>query len=138
MCVRVVLMAAMAWGLLMAGVGQAADAAPRRTAMKGRTAQHYRVALRDHGRAVEIMRFTIKLACRDGSVLVDEESGFQTTSLGHGGRFHDDQIGSTDEVLFGGRLRGHLARGRIRVKDRLGNGVRCDSHWVRFSARARG
>lgn len=138
MCVRVVLMAAMAWGLLTVGAGQTADAAPRRTAMVGRTAQHYRVVLRDRGRTVEIMRFTVRLACRDGSVLVDEESGFQTTSLGHGGSFYDDQLGSTDEVLFGGRLRGHRARGRIRVKDRLGNGVRCDSRWVRFSARASG
>jgi hypothetical protein len=83
------------------------------------------------------MRFTIKLTCRDGSTLIDEESGFQRTPVQRDGNFHDDQLGSTDEVLLGGRLRGHTARGRVRVKDHLGNGVRCDSHWVRFSARAR-
>jgi len=52
------------------------------------------------------------------------------------GRFHDDQVGSTDEVWIDGRLQGHGARGKVRVSDRLGSGVRCDSHWVRFTARA--
>lgn len=117
---------------------QAAGVPPMRQPMKGRTGQHYWISLRDHGRAIEIMRFSIKLACRDGSTLVDEESGFQRTPLGRGGSFRDDQLGATDEVLFGGRLRGHVARGRVRVKDHLGNGVRCDSHWVRFLARAGG
>ena len=138
MRVRMVLMAAMVCGLLTVGAEQMADAAPRRQLMKGRTGQRYRIALRDRGGAIEVMRFTIKLSCRDGSTLIDEESGFQRTPVQRGGNFHDDQLGSTDEVLIGGRLRGHTARGKVRVKDPLGNGVRCDSHWVRFSARARG
>lgn len=135
-----ILSVAMACALVTASAVQGATAATgaERMTMKGRTGQRYHIALRARGRTVEIMRFSIKLSCRDGSVLIDEESGFQRTPVKAGGSFRDDQLGSTDEVLFGGRLRGHAARGRVRVKDRLGSGVRCDSHWVRFSARARG
>lgn len=139
MRIRTILSMAMACALVTVNAtqGPAAAAGAERMTMKGRTGQRYLIALRAHGRAVEIMRFTIKLSCRDGSVLIDEESGFQRTPVRRGGSFHDDQFGSTDEVLFGGRLRGRAARGRVRVKDRLGSGVRCDSHWVRFLAHAR-
>lgn len=118
--------------------GEAAGFPAMRQPMRGRTGQHYRVTLRARGQTIEIIRFTIKLACRDGSTLIDEESGFQRISLRRGNRFLGDQFGSTDEVLIGGRLRGHTAHGSVRVTDRLGNGVRCDSHWVRFQARAKG
>ncbi len=118
--------------------GQAGGVPPSRHSMKGRTVQRYRIVLRAHRRTVEIRRFTIKLSCRDGSTLVDEESGFQRTRLRRGGRFHDDQVGSTDEVWIDGRLGGRGARGKVRVSDRLGSGVRCNSHWVRFTAGAHG
>jgi hypothetical protein len=122
--------------LVAAVAGQAAGVPPSRQAMSGRTGQRYRIVLRAYQRTVEIRRFTIKLSCHDGSTLVDEESGFQKTPLRGGGRFRDDQVGSTDEVRIDGRLNGHGARGKVRVSDRLGGGVRCDSHWVRFTARA--
>lgn len=132
---RAVLGMALVCVLVAVVAAQAAGVPPSRQPMKGRTGQRYRIVLRAHQRTVEIRRFTIKLSCRDGSPLVDEESGFQRTPLQRGGRFHDDQVGSTDEVWIDGRLDGHGARGKVRVSDRLGSGVRCDSHWVRFTAR---
>jgi hypothetical protein len=38
-------------------------------------------------------------------------------------------------VYIRGKMRGKgRAVGRIRVKDKLGNGVRCQSKWVKFNA----
>lgn len=123
--------------LVTAVAGWASGTVPIRQPMKGRTGQRYRIVLQEREDAVEIRRFTIRLLCRDGSTLVDEESGFQKTPMRRGGRFHDDQVGSTDEVWIDGRLEGRHAHGRVRVTDRLGSRIRCDSHWVRFVARAR-
>jgi hypothetical protein len=102
--------------------------------ISGRTAQHYRIRFERQGTALDLQRFTIRLKCRDGSVLIDEESGFQATPVRHGS-FSDRQLGSTDVV----QLRGHLGakglKGRVRVRDKLSSGVRCDSRWVAFTAR---
>ena len=84
---------------------------------------------------LRIVRFNIQLSCRDGSILIDEESGFVRTPVHRNGRFSDVQVGSTDTVLIRGKAKGRAIRGRLRVKDRLGRGVRCDSRWVKFSAR---
>jgi hypothetical protein len=111
-----------------------ADAATK-TLFKGRTGQKRVVKLKVGKGDLRIVRFNIQLPCRDGSVLIDEESGFVRTPVHRNGRFSDVQVGSTDMVLIRGKARGHTIRGRLRVKDRLGRGVRCDSRWVKFSAR---
>lgn len=127
---------ALACALATLGAGEAVAGSAARKPVKGRTSQRYRIVLRARERTVEIMRFTIKLSCRDGSTLVDEESGFQRTPVKPGGGFRDDQRGSTDEVWIRGRFRGRRAQGRVRVSDKIASGVRCDSHWIRFVARA--
>ncbi len=110
-----------------------ADAATK-TLFKGRTGQKRVVRLKTEKHALRIVRFNIRLSCRDGSILIDEESGFVRTPI-HRGRFRDVQVGSTDTVMIRGKAKGRAVRGRLRVKDRLGRGVRCDSRWVKFSAR---
>jgi hypothetical protein len=82
---------------------------------------------------LQIIRFDIELSCRDGSVLVDEESGFVPTPLRRNGTFGEVQSDSTDTVMIRGRVQGRAIRGRLRVKDRLGKS-RCDSRWIRFTA----
>lgn len=131
---RVIIAIACVVVLAAASIGAAA-AAPEKGAdlLKGRTAQGRQIRLRVHGKSIQIVSFTAQLRCRNGEVLIDEESGFQPTSV-KGGRFHDNQVGSTDEVLIRGHLRGSRASGAVRVKDRLGK-VRCDSRWISFKAR---
>jgi hypothetical protein len=118
-------------GAVSIGVAAAAPGKGSGT-LKGRTGQGRQIRLRMHGKSIQIVRFTAQLRCRNGEALVDEESGFQPTAV-KGGRFRDDQVGSTDEVLIRGHLRGNRAAGSIRVEDRLGK-VRCDSRWVGFKA----
>lgn len=103
-------------------------------ALKGRTRQGRTVRLALHRGSIQIKRFSIELRCRDGSYLIDAESGFLPTHLRSGGRIRDHQVGNTDDVWIRGRLGGGVLRGAIRVHDRLGK-VQCDSHWVRFQAR---
>jgi hypothetical protein len=100
--------------------------------MKGRTSQGRSIRLHLRHNAVQTQSFTIRLRCRDGSVLIDKESGFEPAPL-KGNRIDDHQVGSTDEVWMKARLRGHVLRGKVRVKDRLGR-VRCNSGWVGFHA----
>jgi hypothetical protein len=104
---------------------------------KGKTRQGRAIVFTVVHGWLDLRRFSIRLACRDGSVLIDEESGFEATRLPSAGTFHEDQAGSTDEVWFRGRANAGVVRGRVRVKDRVGH-VRCDSRWVKFTARARG
>ncbi|HEX3735565.1 MAG TPA: hypothetical protein VHU86_10500 [Solirubrobacterales bacterium] len=120
-------------------LGAVASAAPAQgsSALQGRTAQGRRIRLALGRDSVEIKRFTVQLRCRGGDVLVDEESGFQPTPVKPGGRLHDDQLGSTDEVRLRGHLGGRRLQGAIRVTDRLA-GARCDSRWVKFTASQRG
>lgn len=115
-----------------------ADAASvDRGPLKGRTRQGHKIRLVLRRDSVQIKRFTIELRCRDGSILIDDESGFLPTPLSAGGRIRDHQIGSTDDVWVRGRLGGNRLRGSVRVHDRVGR-VRCDSRWVRFNTRLRG
>ena len=105
------------------------------TAMKGRTKQGRVIHLARHHRTVQLKHFSIQLRCHDGSVLIDTESGFLPTPVKAGGRLHDHQVGSTDDVWLRGKLHGRVVRGKIRVHDRVGK-IRCDSRWVPFHARA--
>ena len=102
----------------------------------GHTAQGRTVRVRVGSQSLKVLHFSAKLKCRDGSVLVDKESGFQLTPLKHGGHFDDRQFGSTDTVRFRGHVAGNWVRGRARVSDRWGK-VRCDSKWFKFSAKAK-
>ena len=111
-----------------------AAAAHRGHSYVGRTAQGQRIQLAVHGRRVGLLHVTVRLRCRDRSILVDDESGFQPTPIRANGRFRDHQSGSTDDVYLSGRLRGRVLRGRVRVTDRVGR-VRCNSRGVRFTAR---
>jgi hypothetical protein len=115
---------------------EAGAATPDHGLLKGRTRQGRTIRLALHHESLQIKRFTIELRCRDGSYLVDEESGFVPTRLGRGGRIRDHQVGNTDDVWIRGRLSGRVLRGTVRVHDRLGR-VQCDSHWVRFHAKLR-
>jgi len=112
-----------------------AGAAPKRV-FKGKTAQKHSVKLTVRGRTLKLRHFTAQLNCRNGAKLVVDESGFQRTHVRTGGKFHDVQVGSTDEVLFKGRVTSGVVRGKIRVKDRLKKGgTRCVSRWINFRAK---
>jgi len=129
---------ALACVLAFAAMTVAAGAAtPDHGVVKGRTRQGRAIRLALHRDSIQIKRFTIELRCRNGSYLIDVESGFVPTRLRRGGRIRDHQVGDTDDVWIRGRLGGRVLRGAIRVHDRLGR-VQCDSHWVRFHARLRG
>ena len=115
-----------------------ADAlAPKAGTYKGKTKQGRGIVFRlNHGQ-LDLRHFSIKLRCRDGSILIDQESGFEPSTLRANGSFREYQFGSTDKVWFRGRVNDRLVRGRIKVKDRWGH-IRCNSGWVRFSAKRRG
>lgn len=110
-----------------------ADGAAK-TLLRGHTGQKRVVKLKKFNHALQVVRFNVELRCRDGSALIDEESGFVRTPIHSGGRFSDVQTGSTDTVRIQGRVQGKTIKGRLRVNDRLGK-VRCDSRWVRFTAK---
>lgn len=113
-----------------------ATAAPkmRGTQLHGKTSQGRHIRLKANSSKVQLMRFTIRLRCRGGGILIDEESGFLPSKVRKGGRIHDTQVGSSDEVLFRARLKGNKVKGTIRVRDKL-QGKRCDSKWVKFTAK---
>ena len=112
--------------------GAAAATHGGRTQLRGRTAQKRTIKVAMHGNRIQLKHFTARLRCQGGATLIDAESGFQPTRT-RGGHFNDAQVGSTDEVLFRGKVRGHRINGKIRVKDRLGK-KKCDSRWVKFAA----
>jgi hypothetical protein len=135
---RLLVGALMVCALVAAEATPFAGAAPKRV-YKGKTKQKRGVRLTARGNTIKLRHFTARLNCRDGSVLVVQESGFQRTKLRHGGRFHDVQVGSTDEVLFKGRVKKKAVHGKIRVTDRLHkHGVKCRSKWIKFSAKKKG
>jgi hypothetical protein len=111
------------------------QAAARRAIYHGETAQKRNLRLRITPGAITLIRFDVKMLCRDGSLLYGDASGFETTRLKRSGRFADVQYGSTDVVSWKGRVRGHRVTGTVRVEDRLKIGVRCDSGPVRFAAK---
>lgn len=102
---------------------------------KGKTAQHRKVTLKVSAKQVKLMNFSIELKCRDGSILVDAESGFEPSAL-RGGKFKDTQFGSTDTVRFAGKVKGTKATGTLKVTDKVGK-VRCTSPNVKFTARSK-
>jgi hypothetical protein len=115
--------------------------AAQRRELSGRTAQGQRIKLALEDGRVQMLRFRARLRCDNGDLLVVEESGFLPTRLRRG-RFADLQLGSTDEVLFRGRLLGMSANGRLLVRDRLRirdrhgpRTLRCSSGWVGFNVR---
>lgn len=111
-----------------------ADGRPHR----GKTAQKLNIAISLRGQhQLRLLRVKVRLRCRDGGLLYDDLSDFEPTRLRPGGRFADLQVGPTDRVSWRGRLRGGRIVGRIRVTDRLRNGVPCDSGAVSFTARPR-
>lgn len=121
----------LALALLAAG----ALAAARTQTYTGKTAQHRKVALKVGRTQVVLGSFSIELKCRDGSTLVDSESGFEPSAL-RGGRFKDVQVGSTDTVHIAGRVKGAKATGTLKVTDQVGK-VRCTSPTVKFTATGR-
>lgn len=128
---RVILCGLLALGLVGAELTATAQAAT----FKGSTAQKRSIRIAASGKSIKVLRFKAELKCRDGTLLVDDESGFLRTPLGKGGKFSDRQFGSTDTVWFRGRRKGKTISGRLRVTDKLGSGVRCNSGWVKFTAR---
>lgn len=132
-------MLSIAVACMFACAAASADAAAARSGqvlLKGKTRQGRAIRLTSSGNRLRLKRFTIALRCRNGGILIDDESGFVPTHLGRGGRVRDHQVGSTDDVWLRGRLRGRVLRGAVRVQDRWGR-ARCDSGWVRFHARLR-
>ena len=104
----------------------------------GHTAQGFSLRARLAGKQIFLVRVKVKLRCRDGGLLYDDLSDFEASRLRRGGRFADVQFGPSDEVHWQGRVNGARLHGNLRVKDRLGNGVRCDSGTVRFTIRRQG
>lgn len=102
----------------------------------GKTSQGRAIRIRSQGWSIKVLHFSAKLECRDGSVLVDKESGFEVTPLYGGGHFSDSQFGATDTVRLRGRAHGDRVQGRLRVTDSWGK-VRCDSKWLKFSAKVK-
>ncbi len=127
--------ATMVCALVVAAVGAPfAGAAPKRL-YKGKTTQKRPVRITKRGGSIKLRHFTAALRCKNGARLIVGESGFQRTHL-KGGRFSDVQVGSTDEVLFRGAVRGRAIAGKIRVKDHLRgkHSPRCASKWLHFKA----
>jgi hypothetical protein len=120
--------------VLAAPLSQAARKGQSHTAYRGKTAQKRPIQLSVSQGSLTLIRFKVKLLCRDGSLLFADASDFEPTPLSSSGRFSDTQRGRSDVVSW----RGHLAKGKVkgtlRVKDRLASGVRCDSQAVRFEA----
>ena len=116
--------------------GLALAASNGRANYVGKTTQHKKIRVRANSKRLWLKSFAIKLNCRDGSTLVDQESGFEPSPLRHG-QFKDTQYGSTDTVVYSGRVRGSKVTGILRVRDRVGK-VRCASPKVKFTARRHG
>lgn len=99
----------------------------------GKTAQKRAVKLKVSAKQAKLMNFTIELKCKDGSTLVDQESGFEPSIL-RNGKFSDVQVGSGDTVKYSGKVKGAKVTGTLKVTDKVGK-VRCVSPNVKFTAR---
>ena len=115
----------------------AADAA-KTVKYKGKTSQGKAIRFSIKGSSLKGLVFSITLNCSDGSTLTDSESGFQATRIKNG-KFSDDQVGSTDEVVFKGKRRskGKKVTGTIKVTDKLNSSVSCGPTTVKFTAKRR-
>jgi hypothetical protein len=107
------------------------------TPYKGKTAQKRPIQISVSQGSLTLIRFKVKLLCRDGSLLFADASDFEATPLSASGRFSDTQRGKSDVVSWTGRLAKGKIKGNLRVKDRLASGVRCDSQAVGFEAKRR-
>lgn len=136
MLLRLFLSAALACGLFAMSAAALAEMADARM-FTGKTAQRYRIKAAVNDRSVKLLRFNIKLSCRDGSTLILAESGFLRTPVRRNGAFRDAQFGRTDAVRFRGRLSRNSLRGKVRVIDKPRKGVACKSRWVAFRAKPR-
>lgn len=125
-------------GLLALGLVGVQVSAAEAATYKGKTAQKRTIKVSGNAGSVKLLRVKVELKCRNGTILVDDESGFLRTPLRKGGKFKDRQYGSTDTVWFRGQRKGKRISGKLRVTDKLGSGVRCNSGWVKFSARVGG
>lgn len=134
MLARLVISSVLACGLLAAPLASGAEA--KRGALKGRTAQGYKITLKMQGdKAFKLLEFNADLKCRDGTELLLEEGGFLSTRLRPNGTFKDVQYGRTDTVWFRGKITDQAVRGRIRLKDRWGKKNPCTSRWIRFNVK---
>jgi hypothetical protein len=115
----------------------AADAAKAHK-YKGKTSQGKAITFTVKGKSLKSLKFVITLNCSDGSTLTDTESGFQATSI-KSGKFSDDQVGTTDEVILKGKLKskGKRASGTLKVTDKFSSTVNCGPTTVKFSAKRR-
>jgi hypothetical protein len=113
----------------------AADAAKTQK-YKGKTSQGKAIKFSIKGNSLKSLVFSITLNCSDGSTLTDTESGFQATRIKNG-KFSDDQVGSTDEVVIKGKKKskGKKVTGTIKVTDKLNSSVNCGPTTVKFSAK---
>lgn len=101
----------------------------------GKTGQGRTIRLTANARQVRMRNFSIKLNCRDGSVLIDQESGFEPSKIRRN-KFLDTQYGSTDKVTYKGGVRGAKMIGTLKVRDRVGK-VFCVSPTVKFTTHRR-
>jgi len=133
MLVRLIVSAAIAFGLIASEAAALADSASARM-YKGKTAQGYRMKVVGKERTFRIHTFEVDLKCRDGSTLQLEEGGFLWTKVKPNGSFRDSQFGKTDSVYFRGRMTEKGIRGRLRVTDKEKRGPMCASRWIAFNA----
>lgn len=105
---------------------------------RGKTSQKRSIQISASPSRITLIRFKVKLLCRDGSLLFGDASDFEPTPLNPGGHFANAQYGKTDVISWKGRIGKGRITGVLRVKDRLANGVRCDSQSVRFVANQMG
>ena len=136
MLIRLIVGAAIAFGLIASEAAALADSASARM-YKGKTAQGYRMKVVGKQRMFRIHTFEVDLKCRDGSALQLEEGGFLWTKVKPNGSFRDSQFGKTDSVYFRGRMTEQGIRGRLRVTDKEKRGPMCASRWIAFNATPR-
>lgn len=123
----------MACALLVPGPAGAA----RPAVYRGKTAQGRPLQLSVGAREITLVRFKVRMLCRDSSLLFGDLSDFEPSRL-RGTSFADIQYGPHDVVRWRGRVKGASVSGTLRVKDRLKSGVRCDSGPVRFRVKRAG
>lgn len=102
---------------------------------RGKSSQARPIQISTSQNQITLVRFKVKMLCRDGSLLFGDASDFQASALRANGAFADVQYGNTDTVSFKGKVKKNQVKGILRVKDKLKSGVRCDSQPVSFTAK---
>lgn len=129
------LLSALCAAALFAPQLQAAQHAERPAVYRGKSSQGKPIQIAASKTQLTLIRFKVRMLCRDGSLLFADTSDFEPSALKANGSFSDTQHGNTDTVAFKGRLKGEKVSGTLRVKDRLKSGVRCDSQPIGFTAK---